>query len=336
MSRKLTVRGMELLNSNGEVDASSMGFLFLLDSMAFLIKKVIEQKFFEFSIAEYVPVDVGTGGWASEIVQPKEFLTGGSFYEGDINDQAGRGRMAETNAATSPIRIPTRNWAKKVSWNIFELAEAANSATGWDIQSSLLKSLKKNWDLGIQEQAMLGHPVRNDIPGLLNAPEVTINTLVLAAPISQMSQTQMDALVGALLKAYYQNSGSTVFPDRLVIPTSDYLGLASILPGSVGQITRLEYLLNAFKKMTRDESFEILPLNYAEKDQLKTRGMNVSRYMLYRNEPEVMSFYIPVDFHMLPGKVSDDNISFVSTAYGQYSGVMVKRPGELMYFDIAA
>jgi len=112
--------------------------------------------------------------------------------------------------------------------------------------------------------------------------------------------------------------------------------LASLLPGTVGQITRLEYLLNAFKKMTRNERFEILPLNYAEVEQLKTRGINVSRYMLYRNEAEVLTFHIPVNITMLPGKVADDNLTFVSTAYGQYSGVMVKRPAEVMYFDIAA
>jgi hypothetical protein len=78
-------------------------------------------------------------------------------------------------------------------------------------------------------------------------------------------------------------------------------------------------------------------MNYLEEEQLAKRKVTSGgRYVLYNAAPETVKFYIPVDFNIIPGKIGDDNITYNATAYGQYSGVLVNRPREVLYFDLPA
>lgn len=329
---KLHIFGQPLYNAAGDVDASSAGFKYLIDTLSFIRGKVIEQKFFEVAPADFLPVETGEAAWSDEIVQNGEFLTGGNFFEGDID--LGGSRVASVDATIVPDRMPVGTWRKKAAWTLAESAKAAN-AGNWDPIEGKIKALKKNWDLGIQECAFLGRPGDAVMTGLLNSSKVNINTTLIAEPISTMSDSEFQAFVAGLLNAYYTNGNRTALPDTLVMPTSDYLGMGSAVSATYPNISKLEYLTNIFKKMTRNDSAEILPLAYCESSLNASAGVTKNRYVLYRRDPDTLSMSIPVDLTMLDAR-SVNGFDWEQLAYGQYSGVMIHRAREVLYLDETA
>lgn len=329
---KLSVKGFPIFNSNGDIDASSAGFKYIIDTLSFIRSQVKEQKFFEVAPADFLPVETGEAAWSDEIVQNGEFLTGGNFFEGDID--LGGSRIASVDATIAPNRMPVGTWRKKAGWTIAEAAKAAN-AGNWDPIESKLKALKKNWDLGIQNLAFLGRPGDSVMTGLLNNSEVTINTTLITEEIGSMSDSEFQTFVGAFLNAYYENGNMTALPDTFAIPTGDYFSLGSAASATYPNITKLEYLSNILKKMTRNENAEILPLAYCEATMNLSAGVNKDRYVLYRRDPDTLSMSIPVDLTMLDAR-SVNGFDWEQLAYGQYSGVMVHRPREVLYMDLTA
>lgn len=324
---KLTIAGRPLFNSSGDVDLQSTGYQYIIDSLTYIRDKVIKQKFFELSVPDYIPMDVGEAAWRSEIVQNLEFVTGGTFVEG-ITDQ-GFGKTPEVGSALAQIRMPTRLWAKKATWSIAEISEAANA--NWDVVDSRMRALKKNWDLGIQEGAFNGFDA--SLTGFLNNADVNINTSLITEEISGMSDTEFQAFVKGLLTAYFANSNYTRDnPDTFVMPASDYLGLASAASATFPNISKLEYLENSLKRMTRNDGFKILPCVYS---QSAKNPAAKDRYVLYRNDPETLKMSIPVDFTMNQA-YTNDGLVFQQKAYGQISGVLVNRPREVLYLDLTA
>ena len=321
---QMYVKGMPLMNSSGDIDIASAGFRFLIDSMSYIRSQVIKQIFFEISIADYLPVDVGEAAWKSEIVQNLEFYEGGDFSQGFVN-QAGS-RRAQVNTALSQIRMPVKTWSKKATWNIAQINEAANVGN-WDPVEAKLRSLKKNWDLGVQEGAFNGFD--DDMTGLLTNANVNINTTLIGKDVSGMSDSEFQAFVKGLLTAYYSNSNSTRLPTKLIMPTADYLGMATAASATFPNISKLEYLENALKKMTMNDGFKILPLTYA---QSANNPAAKDRYVLYRDDPETLKLTIPVDLTMNQAYTLN-GFDFEQLAYGQVSGVLINRPREVLYFD---
>jgi hypothetical protein len=328
------IGGRRLVNANGDIDPSSSGYQYLITTLSYIRAEVVKQIFYEISIEDYVPMDVGEAAWMEEIVQNLQYNTGGSFYDGDINTQEYTGRLSNVGAGISPIRMPVKTWGKRTGWTIMEIAMAA-AANKWDVVEAKLESLKKNWDLGIQETAFLGHP-DGTLTGLLNDSEVNINTTLITEQVSGMSGAEFQTFVAGLLNAFYDNSNSTILPNTYIMPTDDYLGMVAAASPDYPNISKLEYLLNALKKATANESFKILPLTYSQAAINNTlRGLNKNRHVLYRRDPKTLSMTIPVDFNMLQAR-SVDEINWAQAAYGQYSGTLVTRKREVLYLDETA
>jgi hypothetical protein len=325
------IHGHRLLNSNGDIDPSSTGYQYVIDTLSFIRSRVIEQKFYQVPIADFFPVDVGEAAWSDEIVQNLVFLTGGGFFDGDMDQGQGGERLASVDAALAPVRMPVQTWAKGANWTIMEIAMAA-AASKWDAVSSKLESLKKDWDLGIQQVGFLGHPSRTSITGLLNNPAVTINTSLLPTPISKFTSTQYATFVATVLGAYFANSNSTELPNRLVIAMSDYLGLATPIASGFPIRSQLSYLLEAFREMCGPD-FEIKGLAYSQAVQNASAGIGKQRAVLYRDDPDTLSMSIPVDLTMLEAK-STNGINWQQASYAQYSGVLITRPREVLYMDV--
>ena len=329
MKNPFSILGKSMFNSNGDIDVNSTGFKYVISTLSYIRSKIIEQKFFEVDIADFLPVDVGEAAFSDEIVQNTEFYTGGSFFEGDV-DQGGS-RISTVDASMVANHMPVRNWRKKVNWTLFEIQQAA-VASRWDPVEAKMRSLKKNWDLGIQELAFLGRPGDTVMTGLLNNATVNINTTRIRLAISSMSAAQFSTFVGGILADYYSNSNNTVLPDTFVMPTSDYLGLGVPVSSTYPNISMKEYLENTFKRMTNNDGFKILPVAYASAANSRS-DLTKDRYVLYRRDPETLSLSIPVDYTMAEPRTVD-SMDWLQLAYGQYSGVLVNRPREVEYFDL--
>lgn len=313
-------------NAAGDFDVQGAGFQYAITTMSQIRSEIIKQIFFEVSIADYLPVDVGFAAWKSEIVQNLEFLSVGRFADGVVNQ--GNSRRAKVDAGITQIRMPIKTWAVKATWTIAEIAEAA-SAGNWDVVESKLRALKKDWDLGIQETAFNGFAGDTEITGLLTNASVTINPDVITEDISGMSDTEFQTFVKTLLTQYYANSNSTRLPTKFIMPTADYLGMAAAASATFPNISKLEYLENSLKKMTANDGFKILPLTYA---QAANNPEAKDRYVLYRDDPETLKLTIPVDLTMNQA-YTINGFDFEQLAYGQFSGVLINRPREVLYFD---
>lgn len=315
-----------LFNANGDI--SQLGYQFVTDTLSAIKARIAEQKFYEVAPADYMPVDVGQESWSDEIIQRLSFQLGGDFFEGDIDTGNGNGNLSSVEAGQGQVRMPTATWAKQTQWTLPELKKAMK-ADNWDVIEAKLGALKKNWDLGIQEVAFLGHPAISTMTGLLNDSEVNSNLTVITETLSGMTAAEFDTFIGAVLPAYFANSNNTAMPNKFVMPTSDYLGLGRAFSSTYPNISKLEYLTNALQKMTGDPSFEILPLAYCESAR---SGLGVERYVLYRDEIDTMTMNVPVDYTNA-GQVSENGIMFTQAAYGQYSGNLISRKREVLYFD---
>ena len=331
----MTIKGRMLTNANGDIDTSGIGYQYLIDTLSQIRAETVEQKFYKVAPADFFPVDVGHGAWGDEIVQNLAFQTGGGFFDGDIDTQAGNGRMAQVDAGLSPIRMPIITWAKQVVWTIADIAKAA-AASNWDLVAAKMESLKTDWDLGIQEIGFLGHPSNALVTGLINDPEVNINTTLIPVPISSMTETQFSALVAGILSAYFTNSNDTEDkPDTFVIPANDYLGLTSPTSNTFMNISKIEYLNNSFQKATDNPNFRIKGLAYAQSNRNASRGITKNRYTLYKSDPKTMKMTIPVDFTMLESATAN-NFNWTQPAHGQYSGLLINRKREVLYLDETA
>lgn len=324
----LTKREKRLVHMN-EKFLNDLGFKIDITTMSQVLKSVVEQKFFEIKVSDYIPVAVGEGAWSNELVTYRSFDVSEEFETGYINTSGNNARMATVSTGVDSVRIPTQTWAKEMTWTHVELQEASRSGN-WDMLLAMEKSRKRNWDLGIQRIAMVGNSQGNAL-GLLNQAGVSVNNTTLVTEISLMTATQLKTFVTQILKDYRTNTDATAFPDRFIIPENDYLGLAGQSSPDFPVKSTLQLLLETFRTMTRNDDFQILPLAYAD---AAYGHLDTSRYALYRYDMDSIRMDIPVDYNNTLANTVN-NFQFQNVGYGQHTGVLAYRPKELMYFEVA-
>jgi hypothetical protein len=317
----------QLLNRNTLLNATvnDFGYDIAITTLTQVRQEIVEQVFYEVAPAEYMPVDVGTGAWMQELLTYATYATGDDFESGNLK-VGSESKLPRVGAGITPITTPIVNWAKELEYSLMDINQAAKSGN-WSLIQSLERARKMNWDLGIQKIAFLGSTGNTNIKGLLNLAGVNSNTSLITGPISSMNSTNFAALVAGLLGAYSTNSSKTALPDTFVIPLADYLGLAAPTNEDFTIVSKLDYLLTAFRKFI--PNFKILGLAYGNAD---SNNLGLTRYALYKSTPDCLSMFIPVNYTTaLVGSLN--NFQFQGVGYGQYSGVQVFRPKTVLYLD---
>lgn len=310
---------------------NSLGIEISIDTLTTIIKEVSEQKFYDIEFALYLPVKVGNGAWGSDLLTYRSFALGEDFETGNVNDGSDNSRLAVADAGVDSVSVKIKNWVKGNTWNVMQLAQAAK-AGNWDLISAKEESRKTNWDLGLQKIAFLGSASDPTVLGLLTQSGITTNTTLISGPISGMASVDFNNLCAQLLTVYRSNAKQTAWPDRFVIPESDYLGLASATSPDFPMYTKLEYLEKMFKMITKKSDFQILPLAYANASQ-QTDGL--LHYTLFNADPKSIRMDIPVDYTATLAN-SINGFTFSNAGYGQYTGVQAYRPREMLYFTASA
>lgn len=311
---------------------NDLGYEVSITTLTTIVKKITEQKFFEITPSEYLPIKVGEGAWSTNLTTYRSFDLADEFETGLMNLGGQNARMAVADAAVDALNIKVNNWGKTNGWSIFDLEFAAKSGN-WDIVSAKEKARKRNWDLGIQRIAFLGARGLNGAGGsclgLLNQPGVTANTTVITQPISAMNTTQLKAFTVAVVEAFRSNCNRTAWPTHFILPESDYNGLASMSSPDFPIKSVLAILEETFQTICRNKSFKILPLAYG--DNLYS-GLGVQKYVLLKYDEESIVMNVPVPYtNTLANSI--DNFSFQNAGYGQFSGVLALRPLEVLYFQ---
>jgi hypothetical protein len=318
VARALEYEKAEFLNA--------LGIDIPITTLTSAIKSVSEQKFYKVAPAEYLPVVVGEGAFSTNLLKYTSFNLGGDFEQGLVNTSTHNAQLAQADAGVEGVHIPVINWAKGLSWNLFEVQQAAKTGN-WDLITEKEKARKTNWDLGIQKVAFLGLPTVG-AQGLLNQSNVTSDTTTITKPIKSMDPTEFQAFVGAIYAAYRENSSYTSEPDTFVIPESDYNGLASATSAQFPLKSKLTFLKEAFAEIV-GHNVEIKKLAYADAAQ---SGLGVQRYVLLRKDADTLALNIPVDYTATLAN-SINGYHWENAAYGQFTGVKVFRPKEVLYFD---
>lgn len=318
VARALELQHKELLNA--------MGIDIPITTLTTAIKSVAEQKFYRIAPADYMPVVVGEGAFSTNLLKYTSFNMGGDFEQGLIHTSTHNAQLAQADAGVEGVQIPVINWAKGLSWNLFEVQQAAKTGN-WDLITEKEKARKTNWDLGIQKAAFLG-VASVGAKGLLNQDGVTSDVTTITKPITAMSAAEYQAFVGSIYAAYRANSNYTAEPDTFIIPESDYNGLASAVDPNFPIMSKLEYLKKAFREIVGAE-VAIKKLAYADMQQ---SGLLVQRYVLLHKDADSLAMNIPVDYTATLAN-SINGFHWENAAYGQFTGVKVFRPKEVLYFD---
>lgn len=322
------------LNAVGDSVDTATGYQINIDTLTYIIKVVSEQKFYEVAFADFMPVIVGEGSFASSLLFNRTYAVAEDFEAGNIRQGNANARLSAADVAIDGVTQLTQFWNKDIAYTLIEVEQALR-ANSWDPIMAKHESRKKNWDLGLQITSFLGLQTDSRFPGLLTNPNVNTNTAIITKYISAMSATELATFLGLFIQAYFTNTNSTAMPDTMIMPYLDYMGCAQQLtPGTVGTypVPLLDYLLSAFKMATRNPNFRILPLAYADKTVNNgLRALNKNYYALYRSDPKSLRMNIPLDYTVTQAN-SINNFQFQDAAYGQYTGVVVLRNLELLLF----
>jgi hypothetical protein len=307
---------------------NALGYEINITTLTTIVKKVTEQKFFEIAPADYLPVRVGEGAWSSNLVTYRSYQLSDDFATGVINTGGNSAKLAIGDAGVDSVSVKVLNWAKTISWSLFDLELAAKSGN-WDLVTAKEKSRKRNWDLGIQKIAFLGLGGDTSALGLYNQVGITNNTSRITAPISSLTASDLNSLLAGIIEDYRSNCNRTAYPTHFIIPESDYNGLASLTDAAFPLKTKLQVLEEAFKLICRNPNFKILPNAYG--DDVYS-GLGAQRYILLNYDEESLRMDIPVDYtNSLANSL--DNFNFQNVGYGQFTGVQAYRPAELLYFS---
>lgn len=304
------------------------GYEIPMNLLTAVIRDIAVQKFYEIPVADYIPVRVSTeAAWADDVLMFRSFYTGGDFEKGYI-ETGTEGRLASADATLDGIRVPARVWAKEIAYSLVDIAKAARTGI-WDYVAQKEKARKKNWDLGIQKTAFLGSK-DGSLEGLLTLSDVNINTTLIPATVSAMTDAQFQTFATGLVNAALQNNNFTQAPDRLYMPMTDYVQLTGATSVSFPLKSKLEYLKDALSAATGTD-FQIKPLAYCQVAQSDGK-LSANRYVLMRYDSDVARFEIPVDYTVTVPN-SYDGFTMRNVGYGQHTGVLDARPQEILYLD---
>lgn len=309
---------------------NELGYEIDITTLTTLMKKVVEQKFFQIAPADYLPVRVGEGSWSTQLLTFRSYALGDDFETGVIQQGAAGSRMASADAGVDSVAVKIINWAKSIGWTLFELQQA-QKAGNWDIVTAKERSRKRNWDLGIQRVAFLGAKGDSEVRGLLTQQDVTVDTALITKPLKSMTAVELNTFAAQILERYRDNAARTAMPTHFIIPESDYTGLAAQVDPSFPIKTKLALLMEVFQLITMNQQFKILPVAYADA-QLSDGALAKPRYTLLNYDEETIRMDIPVDYTATIAN-SIDNFSFQNAGYGQFTGAKAYRPREMLYID---
>lgn len=305
---------------------NSLGYQQLITTLTAVAQKVSVQKFYEIPFAEYVPVVMGNGAYQTSIINWRTFLKGEGFATGVIQNGSNDSRLAHVDAAYDQVPQVIYSYAKALIYNVFELEQAMMANQIFSLIEARETARAKEWQLGIQQVAFKGY---QDSTGLLNNGDATVNTTLITKAISSMNATEFNAFVGSIYQTYRVNAAYTAKPTHFVLPESDYNGLINFPDSAFPLKTKLEILNDAFKVITGNQAFKIMPCAYADAAQFD--GVH-NRYALYNFDDTSLKMDLPIDLTITQAG-TQNGFTWESVGMGQFTGVVAQRPKELLYFQ---
>ena len=297
-----------------------------------IIADVQRQKFYTVAepLTSYVPIEMGTGAYGKQLFQYAVAEVGDNFEAGIIQPGNGINKDANIDITIDGTSIRNNFWRMKYEATKEILESARVNAQTFSYIEEQERARLKTSQLGIQKILFKGTDDGLNT-GLLNNPDVTVNTSLLPANISEMSITQLTNFAKTAISTFFTNSNSTTFPNTWLMPTSDYMSLGVPINPEFPIGTIREFLERAFIDAGAPADFKILHTVYNK----TASSTGAGRHVLYNRDSDVLTMYIPKPYTPYP-LYPVGSLDMISDAEMQFTGVWVKRPAEMLYMDVTA
>ena len=297
-----------------------------------IIADVQHQKFYTVAepLTSYVPIEMGTGAYGKQLFQYAVAQVGDNFEAGIIQPGNGINKDANIDITIDGTSIRNNFWRMKYEATKEILESARVNAQTFSYIEEQERARLKTSQLGIQKILFKGTDDGLNT-GLLNNPDVTVNTSLLPANISAMSITQLTNFAKTAISTFFTNSNSTTFPNTWLMPTSDYMSLGVPINPEFPIGTIREFLERAFIDAGAPADFKILHTVYNN----TASSTGAGRHVLYNRDSDVLTMYIPKPYTPYP-LYPVGSLDMISDAEMQFTGVWVKRPAEMLYMDVTA
>ena len=308
---------------------ATVGLEQIISTTTEIIAGAVDTLFYELNgqkLSDFCPIEVGKGAYATNLLQYAITYKANAGKQGLVNPFSnGIAKDANSTLQVGTFTMPNNfwRWTYEVSNELVNLARV--NAETFSIIDENERARKKVWDLMLQEAWMFGLDDGKSY-GLLNQPNVTIDTDLITAKLSAMTDAQFDTFLASAPNKFGLNSAYTISFNRLHIPTSDFYALTK--PYGQYGLNRLQVLEDAFKRVLGGD-FKIVHSKYAEKANAAGNG---ARYMFYNVDADNICSYLPVPYTPMP-LFPQGALDLISQAHGQFITPFVKRTGSVLYAD---
>lgn len=324
----------ELTRVAGRVNNSglnaSTGLEQIITTTTDIIAGVVETKYYELNgqkLSDFCPIEVGKGAYAQNLMQYAINYKAQAGKQGIINPTAnGVAKDANVTLQMGSFTLHNNFWRFEYSISNELVNMARINAETFSIIEENEKARKKVWDLMLQDAWFEGLGDGKSY-GLLNQPNVSVNTTLMTSTLAGMTDAQFEVFLAQAGNAFGANSSYTMNFNRLLIPTSDFYGLTR--PYGQFGLNRVQVLEEAFKRVVGGD-FKIVHAKYGE---LANQAGNGARYVFYNADADNVCAYLPVPYTPMP-LFPQGSLDLVSQAHGQFITPFVKRTGAMLYADV--
>lgn len=319
-----------LMNSTGEF--TPPGISQMISTQDVVLSGVIGQKFYTLhgqTPSDFVEIKTGEASY-SDYVKKRTSASVGQLGNSFFTPGSGNiSKKSQTNAKFSMVEIKNNFWRDEYQIDDTTLKQAAINRTTFSLITELEKARYTKYQLEVQEALFKGIEFDSNISfGLLNNPDININTSLIPINIQSMDLAELKELLSELQGAFNVNSKGTALANTWCMPTSTYLGLmasaSSIYPGE----TILDQILKSFKHI---QGFKIVHSMYQEAGALGAGSK--PRHVLYNRGEDTAVMYHPLVYTPY-GLLASNGYDYASVAEAQFTGVLMPRPREVLYIDV--
>ena len=327
MLRNNLMQAQRVNNSGADVTGLEATITTLTD----IIGGVVETKYYELNgqkLSDFCKIEVGRGAYTTELMQYASTIVGNNGKQGIVNPTAnGISKDANSSIQIGSIKMPNNFWR----WDYTVTNELVNmaqkNAETFSIIEENEKARKKIWDLMLQDAWFNGLGDGRSY-GLLNQPNVTVDTTLMTAELGDMTDAQFQTFLAKVAGEYNKVSNYAISFNRMLIPSEQYFALTQ--PYGTFGLNRLQVLEDAMKRIVGAD-FKIVHAKYCT--GASAQGGNKGRYVFYNDDADNVCAYLPVPYTPMP-LFPQGSLDLISQAHGQFVCPYLKKNTSMVYADV--
>lgn len=309
--------------------SSVTGIEATITTLTDILAGVVEKRFYKLNgqkLSDFCKIDVGKGAYATKMLHYAVTYLGNA-KAGIINPTA-QGINRDTNSTIQVGQLTLQNnfWRGDYTLSNEVIKMAARNPETFSFIEENEKGRKEGYDLMLQEFHFIG---MNDgvSYGLLNQPNVTVNTTLMTAELQDMTDAQFQVFIAAAPDAFNSNASYALQFNRLLMPSKAFYSLTRPF-GQFG-LSRLQVLEDALKRVAGAD-FRIVHSTY--NDTASAAGTD-GRYVLYNDDVDNLCAYMPVPYTPMP-LYPQNSLDLISNAHAQFVTPYLKRTTSMVYADV--